>query len=140
MFETTPNGSSIQSECRPPRPSRRKQNLVLPHLVECKKRLFEENDEEATEKEKGVPETKERSSVKKQKVVCKYRMMGEILDPVTYLVALATRYHRQIPNQPFVVLTSHENERFYLFVHDNDEEDNFKVRFSDASHSAFGID
>ncbi len=40
---------------------------------------------------------------------------------------LATRYHRQIPNQPFVVLTSHHNERYYLLVR-NDDDDCFKVR------------
>lgn len=40
---------------------------------------------------------------------------------------LATRYHSQIPNQPFVVLTSHKNERYYLLVRD-DQDDCFKVK------------
>ena len=39
---------------------------------------------------------------------------------------IATRYHRQIPNQPFVVLTSHKNERYYLLVREDDD-DCFKV-------------
>lgn len=39
---------------------------------------------------------------------------------------VATRYHPQIPNQPFVVLTSHRNERYYLLVRDDDD-DCFKV-------------
>jgi hypothetical protein len=72
-------------------------------------------------------EIKERSSVKKQKVICKCSMPIEIVDEIICRVELATRYHRQIPNQPFVVLTSHHNERFYLFLHDSDQDDNFKV-------------
>jgi hypothetical protein len=46
---------------------------------------------------------------------------------VFFSYVLATRYHRQIPNQPFVVLTSHHNERYYLLVRDDDD-DYFKVR------------
>ena len=46
--------------------------------------------------------------------------------------SLATRYHRQIPNQPFVVLTSHRNERYYLSVRDDDD-DCFKVISSRAN-------
>jgi len=46
---------------------------------------------------------------------------------IFFSYVLATRYHRQIPNQPFVVLTSHHNERYYLLVRDDDD-DCFKVR------------
>jgi hypothetical protein len=50
--------------------------------------------------------------------------MGNFSHEVFYFIA--TRYHRQIPNQPFVVLTSHHNERYYLLVRDEDD-DCFKV-------------
>lgn len=99
--------------------------------MECKKRLFEENDEEAKGKdEEDVTEIKQRNSVKKQKVICKCRITIETVHQILFLVELATRYHCQIPNQPFVVLTSHQNERFYLFLQDADEDDNFKVKKS----------
>ncbi|CAF3428576.1 unnamed protein product [Rotaria sp. Silwood1] len=81
MFGTTPNGSSIQ--------------------IDCKKRLFDEDD--LIEQDKEIIEIKQRNSVKKQKII-------------------STRYHSQIPNQPFVVLTSHHNERYYLLVRDDDDD------------------
>ncbi|CAF1060568.1 unnamed protein product, partial [Adineta steineri] len=80
MFGTTINGSSIQ--------------------IECKKRLF---DEDNVTQDKEIVEIKERSSIKKQKII-------------------STRYHCQIPNEPFVVLTSHRNERYYLLVRDDDDD------------------
>ncbi|CAF4430016.1 unnamed protein product, partial [Rotaria magnacalcarata] len=86
MFETTPNGSSIQ-------------------IIDCKKRLFDEDD--SIDKEKDNVENQQRSSIKKQKII-------------------ASRYHRQIPNQPFVVLTSHQNERYYLLEREEDD-DCFKL-------------
>ncbi|CAF2157148.1 unnamed protein product [Rotaria magnacalcarata] len=86
MFETTPNGSSIQ-------------------IIDCKKRLFDEDD--SIDKEKDNVENQQRSSIKKQKII-------------------ASRYHRQIPNQPFVVLTSHQNERYYLLEREEDD-DRFKL-------------
>ena len=62
--------------------------------------------------------------------------MGNFSSESSYL--LATRYHRQIPNQPFVVLTSHRNERYYLLVRDDDDEC-FKVN-SNGENGDFSCD
>ncbi|CAF0977675.1 unnamed protein product [Adineta ricciae] len=83
MFGTTENGSSIQ--------------------VDCKKRLFEDDNDRNDKEDDEIIAIQQRSSVKKRKVV-------------------STRYHSQIPNQPFVVLTSHQNERYYLLVRDDDDD------------------
>ncbi|CAF4137599.1 unnamed protein product, partial [Adineta steineri] len=69
--------------------------------IECKKRLFDEDN--VTQKDKEIIEIKEGSVIKKQKII-------------------STRYHCQIPNEPFVVLTSHRNERYYLLVRDDDDD------------------
>ncbi|CAF4005072.1 unnamed protein product [Rotaria sp. Silwood2] len=93
MFGTTPNGSSIQ--------------------IDCKKRLFDEDD--LIEKDNEIIEIKQ-SSMKKQKLI-------------------STRYHSQIPNQPFVVLTSHHNERYYLLVRDEDD-DCFKFSLNNGNKTS----
>ncbi|CAM4901673.1 unnamed protein product [Rotaria socialis] len=92
MFETTPNGSSIQ-------------------IIDCKKRLFDEDD--SIDKEKDNVENQRRNSIKKQKII-------------------ASRYHRQIPNRPFVVLTSHQNQRYYLLEREEDD-DCFKLSLNDGN-------
>ncbi|CAF0972176.1 unnamed protein product [Adineta steineri] len=94
MFGTTINGSSIQ--------------------IECKKRLFDEDN--VTQKENEIIEIKEGIAIKKQKII-------------------STRYHCQIPNEPFVVLTSHRNERYYLLVRDDDD-DCFKFSLNNGNKTS----
>ncbi|CAF0814853.1 unnamed protein product [Adineta ricciae] len=71
--------------------------------VGFKKRLFEDDNDGNDQNDDEIVAIKQRHSVKKRKVV-------------------STRYHSQIPNQPFVVLTSHQNERYYLLVRDDDDD------------------
>ncbi|CAF1157076.1 unnamed protein product [Rotaria sordida] len=82
--------------------------------IDCKKRLFDEDD--SIEKDPEIIEIKQRNSVKKQKII-------------------STRYHCQIPNQPFVVLTSHLNERYYLLVRDDDD-DCFKFSLNNGNKTS----
>lgn len=100
MLGTTPNGSSIQ--------------------IECKKRLFDEEDDSTAKNDEDVVEINERSSVKKQKIV-------------------SARYHRQIPNQPFVVLTSHQNERYYLYLRADEEEEEDALKFKVNNGNKTGL-
>ncbi|CAF4179606.1 unnamed protein product, partial [Adineta steineri] len=82
--------------------------------IECKKRLFDEDN--VTQKDKEIIEIKEGSVIKKQKII-------------------STRYHCQIPNEPFVVLTSHRNERYYLLVRDDDD-DCFKFSLNNGNKTS----
>ncbi|CAF4179680.1 unnamed protein product, partial [Adineta steineri] len=82
--------------------------------IECKKRLFDEDN--VTQKENEIIEIKEGIAIKKQKII-------------------STRYHCQIPNEPFVVLTSHRNERYYLLVRDDDD-DCFKFSLNNGNKTS----
>lgn len=69
MFGTTANGSSIQSNKKKLALTFQKNNSTscfrLIPLVDCKKRLFDEDD--TLEQEKEISE---RTSIKKQKITC----------------------------------------------------------------------
>lgn len=98
---------STSSESKNERPE--KLLDIFSFQVECKKRLFDDENEN------------DEILIKKQKILCNAKQKSCFLDETEFIFVLASRYQTEIPTQPFVVLTSHKNQRFYLLLKDLDE-------------------